>query len=71
MVMAVVRLVTCAEVELGRDETILVRSKHHVPFQGVVFRGGGYQFNSNWTEAVSFAAHGLVPLGCERVFPSA
>jgi len=49
-----------------RDETILVRSKHYVPFQGAVFRGREYQFNSNWTETVSFAAHELVPLSCER-----
>lgn len=79
MVTAVVRLATCAErraggcakVESGRGEMILVRSKHHVLFQGAVFRGGGYQFNSNWTETLSFAAHGLVPLGCERVLTKA
>jgi hypothetical protein len=39
--------------------------------RGAVFRDGEYQFNPNRTETLSFAAHGLVPLGCERVCPRA
>jgi hypothetical protein len=71
MVTAVIRLTKCAErrtgghpeVESRRDETGEERPLCTVP--GAVFRGEGYQFNSNWTETLSLPL--VLRVGCSRL----